>query len=95
MENLIKDPYFTLGLWRIESKPEEVKIFPDRVQTPVGVEDSLKIESSGWSEWRLAYSEKLQVKPGETYMLNVYMMLKLESRRASIVLEPQILDANG
>jgi hypothetical protein len=95
LENLVKDSHFTLGLWRIASKPEDVKISLDKVQTPVGVEDSLKIESSGWSKWHLTYGEKLQVEPGETYMLNVRMMPRLESRRGSVVLEPQILDVNG
>jgi len=95
LENLVKDPCFTLGLWKIVSKPGEVKISSDRVQTPIGVKDSLKIESFGWGEWCLVYSEKLQVKPRETYRLNVRMMLNLEDRKASVVLEPQVLDENG
>ncbi|MEM3648712.1 MAG: hypothetical protein QW506_06070 [Thermoproteota archaeon] len=95
MENLVKDSCFTSGLWKITSKPEEVKISLDSVQTPVGIEDSLKIESSGWSKWHLTYGEKLQVKPRETYMLNVRMVLKLKSRKGSVVLEPKILDVNG
>jgi len=95
LENLVKDPYFTSGLWKITSKPEEVRISSDRVQTPIGVKDSLKVESFGWSKWCLVYGEKLQVKPRETYRLNVRMMLNLEDRKASVVLEPQILDENG
>lgn len=95
MDNLIKDPSFILGLWKITSKPEDVKISLSKIQTPDGVEDSLKVESSGWSGWSIAYGEEFQVKPKETYILNVCMKLELENRKASVVLEPQVLDANG
>ena len=95
MENLVKDSCFTLGYWKPVSIPEEFEFSLDRVQTPPEMEASLKIENRGWEEWRLIYNKPFPVSPGETYRLKVYMMLKLEDRKAWIALEPRILNEKG
>jgi len=92
---MVKDPYFTLGLWKPVSKPEESKFSLDRTRTPLGMEASLKVESHGWKEWCLLYNKPFSVNPGETYRLTAHMMLELEDRKAFVALEPRILDKRG
>mgnify|MGYP005632588723 FL=1 len=95
MRNLVKDPCFVLGLWKPVSEPEGFGFSSDRIQTPPEMEASLKIENRGWEEWRLIYNGSFPVKPRETYRLTVRMMLDLEDRKASVILEPRILDKKG
>jgi len=45
--NLVEDPYFTLGFWKVISRPDGFKKWVDRSETPPGFESSLGIESRG------------------------------------------------
>jgi len=91
-KNLVEDPCFTSGLWKLVSEPEGLKVSLDEVHTYPGTEASLKIESQGWKEWILVYNGLMPVKPKETYRLSVYMKPGLEGRKPWAAVEPRILD---
>ena len=91
-ENLVKDPYFTLGLWKLVSKSGGLEVSLDNIHRYSGMRSSLKIENHGWEEWILVYNDLIPVRPKETYRLSVYMKAELEGRKSWAAVEPRILD---